>query len=188
MEEQAWYLDTPLCSFTNLFLQREQVNGLSLVWVCSCCLISAALMNLFSWLELLCWIVFIWTFVPLHSICRSDPNYDNNDKFSQMQATWWTRLDVKIPSFCLFMNIFLQWKQLNSLSWCELVHTESILLHQRISFHNMSSWMVFTSRRLSHRLVSVKKKELLLFGLVASLFALFWIQILLAICACNLCL
>ena len=80
MEEQAWYLDTPLCSFTNLFLQREQVIVLSLVWVCSCCLISAALMNLFWWLELLCWIVFIWTFVPLHSICRSDPNYDNNDK------------------------------------------------------------------------------------------------------------
>ena len=145
MVEQAWYLDTPICSFRNLFLQWEQLNGLSLVWVCSSCLISAALMNLFSWLELLCWIVFIWTFVPLHSICRSDPNYDNNDKFSQMQATWWTRLDVKIPSFCLFMNIFLQWKQLNSLSWCELVHTESILLHQRISFHNMNSWMVFIS-------------------------------------------
>ena len=31
-------------------------------------------------------------------------------------------------------------------------------------------------------------KLLLLFGLVASLFALFWIQILLAICSCNLCL
>ena len=25
--------------------------------------------------------------LKLQSICRSDPNYDNNDKFSQMQAT-----------------------------------------------------------------------------------------------------
>ena len=137
MEEQAWYLDTPLCSFTNLFLQREQVIVLSLVWVCSCCLISAALMNLFSWLELLCWNYNLYAEVTQIMITMT--------RFYQMQATWWTRLDVKIPSFCLFMNIFLQWKELNSLSWCELVHTESILLHQRISFHNMNSWMVFIS-------------------------------------------
>ena len=54
-------------------------------------------------------------------------------------------LMLRCPHFVYLWNIFLQWKQLNSLSWCELVHTESILLHQRISFHNMNSWMVFIS-------------------------------------------
>ena len=46
----------------------------------------------------------------------------------------------------------------------------------------------FTSRRLSHRLVSVKNKKKVTFAfwfIVASLFALLWIQILLASLACN---
>jgi len=49
---------------------------------------------------------------------------------------------------------------------------------------------VFTSRRLSHRLVSVKNKNkkkvtFAFWFIVASLFALLWIQILLARLACN---
>ena len=60
-----------------------------------------------------------------------------------MKETWWNRLHVKIPSFCLFINLFH-----NGNSWmvyhrCDPVHADSIMLHQRISFHNMSSWMVF---------------------------------------------
>ena len=64
------------CLFMNLFLHWEHLNFLSLS--CSRWLNSAALTNLFSQFKQLN--VFVWTFV-LHSIFRSDPNYDNkNDK------------------------------------------------------------------------------------------------------------
>ena len=68
------------CLFMNLFLHWEQLNFLSLL--CSCWLNSAALTNLFSQFKQLN--VFVWTFV-LHSIFRSDPNYDKRP--SKWQVT-----------------------------------------------------------------------------------------------------
>ena len=88
-----------------------------------------------------------------------------------------------------------------SFSWGDKVcRNISIAFHVWVNFYNKppkkcNFLELFTSRRLSwvigwfrsKKIKNKKKKELSLFGLVASLFALFWIQILLTISACNFC-
>ena len=136
------------CLFMNLFLHWEQLKFLSLL--CSCSLNSAALTNLFSQYEQLnCFYFNFWTAFYIQKWPKLwQQKWQGFFKCKQpggtglklMQATWLNRLDVKMPSFCLFMNLFLHWEHLNFLSLAVL-HADSILLLWLISFHNSSSWM-----------------------------------------------